>query len=194
MTIRKKLYLIMFLSVVSIFLNIYIVNYMLSESKKLNTTKSYIYKIDSNMKMLTKDSVDFLEYKHESYNQDFQKQVALLTKEINSFENSLVANNIETKSIEKITQNLMLYSKKFTDVVEIQKTIGYTAKDGITKDLHASVRKAELFAKRMQDQDVYSMVLTLRKFEKSFLITHDKKILKSLSAHLTHLFTTYKVI
>ena len=178
MTIQKKLYMIMALSVISIFLNIYIVNYMLSKSKNLNTSKSYIYKIDSNMKMLTKTSIDFLEYKKESYNQDFQNQVALLTQQINSFKNDLVQNDIETKSIEKITKNLTLYSKKFANVVEIQKTIGYTPKDGISKNLHTSVRKAELFAKRIQNQDIYSMVLTLRKFEKSFLITHNKKYTK----------------
>ena len=178
MTIQKKLYMIMALSVISIFLNIYIVNYMLSKSKNLNTSKSYIYKIDSNMKMLIKDSIDFLEYKKESYNQDFQNQVALLTQQINSFKHALDENDIETKSIEEISKSLALYSMKFEDVVEIQKIIGYTSKDGILKKLYTSVRKAELFAKRMQDQDVYSMVLTLRNLEKSFLITHNKKYIK----------------
>ena len=88
--------------------------------------------------------------------------------------------DIETKAVDKLEKNLKIYKDNFKKVVQIQKEIGYTAKDGLNKKLHDSVRKAELFAKRMQDQDVYSMVLTLRKLEKSFLITHNKKYIKKV--------------
>lgn len=181
MTIQKKLYAIMTLSVMSIFLNIYIVNYMLEESTKLNTTKSYIYKIDSNMKSLTADSTNFLEYKNNSYNQHFQVNSKKLLKQIQDFKTSLVDINLETKTIDLISANIVAYQTQFAEVVKIQKIIGYSPKDGLNKKLFVYVRKAELFAKRMQNQDVYSMVLTLRKLEKSFLLTHNKKFIKKFN-------------
>jgi len=178
MTIKSKLLGIMALSVISIALNIYIVSFMLNKSEQLNNTKSFIYKIDSQMKALTKSSVDFLEYRSDAYENKFQKNYKTLNSQIVEFKNSLAALEIETSSIDKVSKSIVLYKKNFDAVVGIQKQLGYSQKDGLNKQLSSAVRKAELFAKRAQDQDVYSMVLTLRKLEKSFLITHDKKFLK----------------
>jgi len=178
MTIKNKLLGIMALSVVSISLNIYIVSFMLNKSEQLNETKSFIYKIDSQMKALTKSSVEFLEYKGDAYENKFQKNYKNLHSQIVEFKSSLAALEIETSSIDKVSKSIVLYKKNFDAVVGIQKQLGYSQKDGLNKQLSSAVRKAELFAKRAQDQDVYSMVLTLRKLEKSFLITHDKKFLK----------------
>ncbi len=178
MTIKSKLLGIMALSVISIALNIYIVSFMLNKSEQLNETKSFIYKIDSQMKALTKSSVDFLEYKSDAYEDRFQKNYKTLNSQIVEFKNSLTELEIETGSIDKVSKSIATYKKNFDAVVAIQKQLGYTPKDGLNKQLSSAVRKAELFAKRMQDQDIYSMVLTLRKIEKSFLITHDKKFLK----------------
>ncbi len=178
MTIKSKLLGIMVLSVISIALNIYIVSFMLNKSEQLNETKSFIYKIDSQMKALTKSSVDFLEYRSDAYEDKFQKNYKTLNSQIVEFKNSLTELEIETGSIDKVSKSIATYKKNFDAVVAIQKQLGYTPKDGLNKQLSSAVRKAELFAKRMQDQDIYSMVLTLRKIEKSFLITHDKKFLK----------------
>ena len=181
MTIQKKLYAIMALSIISILLNVYIVNYMLNQSKELNTAQSFIYKIDANMKALTKSNIDFLEYKNETYNVKFQENYISLMGQVQSFKNSLLDIGLETKTVDTVAVNLQTYKTTFDAVVGIQKKIGYTEKEGLNKALFTAVRKAELFAKRMQDQDIYSMVLTLRKLEKSFLITHKKKYIKKFT-------------
>ena len=181
MTIQKKLYTIMGLSVLSIFLNIYIVNYMLQKSKQLNVTKSSIYEINADMRLLTLQSNDFLEYKKELYNKNFQLKSQKLLQDIRRFKKSLQDIDIKTKNIESIGKNILMYQKIFAEVVDVQKSIGYAQKDGLNKKLSSSVRKAELFAKRVQDQDIYSMVLTLRKLEKSFLLTHKKKYIKKFT-------------
>jgi len=177
-TIKNKLLTVMGLSIISILANIFVVNFMLEESQTLQKTKAYISKIDSDMKDLTKSSTNFLEYKNSSYEQNFMKTYQLLDKDIKEFKRALIEIGIETKSIDEVSKNISEYQKSFSDVVTIQKKIGYTQKDGLNKSLHDAVRKAELFAKRMQDQDIFSMVLTLRGMEKSFLITHNRKYLK----------------
>jgi methyl-accepting chemotaxis protein len=181
MTIKSKLLGIMAISVLSIALNIYIVSFMLDKSEALNKTKSFIYKIDSQMKSLTKDSVDFLEYKDKKYEQNFQTNYNELTKLISEFSHSLNKLDIETKSIDKIAKSIKTYKLGFQDVISIQKVLGYTPKDGLNKSLSNAVKKAGKYAKRLQDQDIYSMVLTLQNIEKSFLITHNKKYLKKFN-------------
>ena len=178
MTIKNKLFGIMALSVISILLNIYVVSFMLHKSEELNGTKSFIYKIDSQMKTLTKNSADFLEYKNSSYENEFQKNYKILNTQIADFKTSLESMDIETSNIDTVSKSIVSYKKNFEAVVGIQKKLGYTQKDGLNKQLSDAVRKAELFSKRMQNQDIYSMVLTLRKLEKSFLITHNKKFQK----------------
>ena len=178
MTIKKKLLGIMTLSVLSIALNIYIVSYMLNKSEELSSTKAFIYKIDSAMKSLTKTSVDFLEYKDEKYVQKFQHHYILLTQLISDFKNSLHKLDIQAEDINTISNDLQTYKKDFEDIVKIQKVLGFTSKDGLNRTLSKAVKKAEKYAKRMQNQDIYSMVLTLQNLEKSFRITHNKKYLK----------------
>jgi methyl-accepting chemotaxis protein len=178
MTIKKKLLGIMTLSLLSIAINIYIVSYMLNKSEEISSTKAFIYKIDSNMKSLTRDSIDFLEYKDEKYIQEFQTSHTDLKQEIKKFEIALQHLEIETQSIQKVSSSIERYQVDFDNVVAIQKVLGFTQKDGLNKSLFNAVKTAERYAKKMQNQDIYSMVLTLRKLEKSFLITHNKKYLK----------------
>jgi methyl-accepting chemotaxis protein len=181
MTIKSKLLGIMGLSVLSIALNIYVVSFMLAKSEKLNKTKSFIYKIDSKMKSLTKNSTDFLEYKDAKYELAFQSNYKELEVLISHFSNSLQSLEMKTENLEKVSQSVAIYKRGFEDIIRIQKQLGYTPKEGLNRALSKAVRKAEKYAKKMQDQDVYSMVLTLQNIEKSFRITHDKKYLKKFN-------------
>ncbi|MDF1883440.1 methyl-accepting chemotaxis protein [Sulfurimonas sp. SAG-AH-194-C21] len=178
MTIKNKLLGVVSLSLISIVLNIYIVNFMLSKSDNLNDTKTYIYKINSNMRALTTDSLNFLAYKNDTHTQNFKNDYTIFTQNAKAFKSELAQLEINTKDIDEILKNMQLYQENFNNIVSIQEKLGYTSKKGLQKKLFDAVKKAELFAKRMQNQDIYSMVLTLRKFEKSFLITHNKKYIK----------------
>ncbi len=180
MTIQKKLYGIMLLSVMSILLNIYIVNYMLQKSQDLNHAKAYITQVNVDMKELTLTSAAFLEYKEDKYTVTFEKNYLHIQKDIQDFHEALKAIGIETKAIKQVSTNLEAYKTTFASVVVIQKKIGYSQKEGLNKLLHDAVRKAELYAKRMQNQDIYSMVLTLRTLEKVFLLHITRSILKNL--------------
>jgi methyl-accepting chemotaxis protein len=178
MTIRNKLLGVMSISIVSIIVNIYIVNFMLNESEELQSSKVYVYKVDSHMKNLMQSSRDFLEYKNNDFVKEFNKNYNILTQDLEALREKLLRNDIEVESVDKIVKNTKLYKASFDDVIKIQKKIGYSDKDGLNKDLSTAIRRAELFAKRVQDQDVFSMVLALGNLEKSFKITHNKKALK----------------
>jgi len=181
MTIRNKLFGVMGLSIISIIFNIYIVNYILNKSEELNNAKSYIGSIELTTKTLVGDNTKFLEYKQEIFNQQFQKDYNKLLGLTTDFQSSLISLDMNTNYIEKISKNLHLYQHKFQDVVTIQKTIGYSNKDGLNKKLATVVKQAEFHAKKMQNQDIYTMILTLTNLEKSFLLTHNKKYSKKFT-------------
>ena len=179
MTIKRKLIGVMSISIVSILINIYIVNYMLAQSSELQNTKSQIYQLDAAMQELTKNSMDFLDLKTDVYSEAFFNNYATMESGLKEFKVSLDKLDVETVSIDKIIQDAQEYKKSFEEVVEIQKLIGYTQGEGLNGALTKAVKNAEINAKQLQDQDIFSMVLTLINIEKSFKLSHDKKYLKN---------------
>ncbi len=178
MTIKNKLISVMSISIISILANIYIVSYMLNKSEELQKTKTAIYQLNSDMQLLTKNSKDFVDLKKNKFEISFFKNYKHMSSSLIDFKNSLVALDIEIGSIDKIIADTKKYKNNFEELVAIQKVLGYTSKDGLNGVLTNSVKKAEINAKQLQDQDIFSMVLTLINVEKSFRITHDKKYLK----------------
>ncbi len=178
MTIKTKLLGAMAISVFSILVNTFIVNHMLNESKNLEQSKVYIHELESDMQYLMKSSKEFLEYKKPKYEIAFQKRYELLNKHIEEFKDNLENIDLETQTIDEISKNIALYKNSFQEIVSIQKKLGYSDKDGLTKQLYDAIKNAEINAKKLQNQDIFSMVLTLRNIEKSFMITHNKKFLK----------------
>ena len=178
MTIRSKLIAVIGISIVSILINIYIVSYMLDESSELQKTKLHIYKLDADMQELTKNSMDFVDLKTDAYSKIFLDNYAAMDTSLAEFKISLEKLNVETASIDKIIQDTQEYKKSFEEVVEIQKLIGYTQGEGLNGALTKAVKNAEINAKQLQDQDIFSMVLTLINIQKSFKLSLDKKYLK----------------
>jgi len=178
MTIKNKLLGVMGISIISILVNIYIVSFMLNESEKLQKTKLYVYQIDSDMKNLMSSSTNFLEYKNSSYETIFYKNLKIINTHADELRDSLNTLELDASSLNALTKNLSLYNNSFKNVVLIEQELGYTKKDGLRFALSSAVRKAELYAKRVQNQDVFSMVLTLQNIEKNFRLSYDKKYLK----------------
>ncbi|MDQ7044996.1 MAG: methyl-accepting chemotaxis protein [Sulfurimonas sp.] len=178
MTIKRKLIGIMVISVISIVANIYIVNYMLNQSGELLKTKTYIYELTADMKTISKDSQDFTDLKTKALEDAFLTNHATMEKRLKQFRIELGKLDIETHTLDVVENFIGQYKEGFEELVQIQRTIGYTAKDGINKDLAISVKKAEIDAKKLQDQDIFSMVLTLINIEQRFKLSHNKKYLK----------------
>ncbi len=178
MTIKNKLLSVMAISIVSILVNIFIVSYMLDESETLQNSKLHIYSIDKDMSKLVQSSKDFLEYKNSSTQEIFFKNYKVLTLNIDKLKVSLLSLDMDISIADEIVNNIALYQTSFKNLVKIQQEIGFTQKNGLNKALSSAVRKAELFAKRAQDQDIFSMVLTLKNLEQNFRLTNNKKYLK----------------
>ena len=178
MSIRNKLISVMGIVVVSILVNIYIVSHMLNSSENIQDTKLNIYELSSNLQQLQQNTNDFLEYKDLNYVQEFHTNYNAMKSKLDTFRTKLIDMGIETDGLEKVSNYLKLNKKSFEDLVNVQKKLGLSQKDGLYKSLYTAVKQAEKEAKKLQNQDIFSMVLTLRNLEKSFMISHNKKDLK----------------
>ena len=166
------------ISIISILANIYIVNYMLSENRKLVDAETFVHKIENNMKSLTIDAANFASYKKRSYIAQFYSDYKLFNENTAALKHSLNTIGLETTALDEIITNAKAYKTSFDNVVTIQAKLGFGPKKGLNKKLAQAEKKAELYAKKIQDQDIFSMVLTLSNLEKSFRVSHSKKYLK----------------
>ena len=178
MSIKNKLIGVMAISIVSVLVNIYIVSYMLKQSEQLQNTKLSIFELNSDLQQLKQDTKNFLEYKDAKYEQNFQENYKNIINSTKEFKTELQDLGLDTTIVEQLGHNFLLFKNNFERVVDIQKTLGYNNKQGLKKALNSAVKKAEINAKRLQNQDIFSMVLTLRNLEKSFMLTHNKKYVK----------------
>ncbi|MDF1875029.1 methyl-accepting chemotaxis protein [Sulfurimonas sp. SAG-AH-194-I05] len=178
MTIKTKLIGVISISLLSIIINIFIVSYMLSKSEELQNTKNYIYKLNSDMKTITKNSMNFMQSKKVKDEKEFFVNHIALSDGLKTFKDSLINLGVETYSVDIVTEYARQYKTGFEKLLKIQKKLGYTEKEGLNFLLADNGKKAELEAKNLQDQDIFSMVLTLRNIEKSFRLTKNKKYLK----------------
>ncbi len=178
MTIKNKLLSIMAISVVSIVINIIIVNFMLNKSQNLQSTKLSVYKIENDFKDMMQNSSNFLLKKETRNVANFQKNYTKALRDIQNLKENLITLEIQTDMVDKVAKNTKIYKTSFNKLVTIEKEIGLHSKDGLHKKLSAAHKKAEFYAKKIQDQDIFSMTLTLANLEKSFQITKNKKYLK----------------
>jgi len=178
MSIKNKLLSVMAVSIVSIFINIYIVHYMLETSQELGHSKETLLQINDEMLEVQSSVRNFLEYTNQKQITQFQSTYAQLQEDVKKLHSELTNIGIETDSINTINKNIKKYRDDFTKIIAIQRQIGLNPKEGLNKKLSSAVKKAEYFAKKAQDADVYSMILTLGNIEKSFQLTHNKKYLK----------------
>jgi methyl-accepting chemotaxis protein len=178
MTIKKKLLIAVFISALSIIINIYIVDYILNKSENLHSIKSNIIKTKSNMQDLVDSNKDFLLYKDRKYIDRFNKNYDILHKKtiylIETFNNL----GADTKKMQSVLNEIKSYKKSFEELIKIEKIIGLSDKEGLHHKLHEIDKKLELKTKELQDQDVNSMALVLINMQKSFMLSKNIKLAK----------------
>jgi len=196
MNIKNKLISVLAISVISIFISIFIVDYMLSKSRDLNSITALVYKTEDGMKNLMKNTYLFLFYNKKEYVNKFNLKYKITLKDTNSLRDSLKKEGIELNTINKILRNLREYNDNFKRLIEIKEKIGLSFNEGLNKKLKDILKKTNFEAKRLQDQDVFSVMLAMKNFEKSYKITHNKvfkkRFKRSYSALLYYINEKHK--
>nr|WP_024955578.1 methyl-accepting chemotaxis protein [Sulfurospirillum arcachonense] len=134
---------------------------------------------------LRKDEKDFLARNNLKYAKSFQKDNLLLKKDILKIKTFLIQENIDHAQIDNFEKIVRKYDTIFSKIVALKKTIGLTPKDGLYGALRNSVHTVQASAKSQNDTALMSLVLTLRKHEKDFMLRHDPKYIKKFNSVYT---------
>ncbi|MDH5600431.1 MAG: methyl-accepting chemotaxis protein, partial [Gammaproteobacteria bacterium] len=137
--------------------------------------------IESGMLMLRRNEKDFLARNDLKYQDNFSKNFVSLQDTVAELDERLVSNDISNKETQSLSSILLDYNSKFQELVNKQKTIGLSPKDGLYGDLRSAVHSAEEDIKKTSDAELLSDILMLRRREKDFMLRNDLKYLEKFN-------------
>ncbi|OUL57615.1 methyl-accepting chemotaxis protein [Pseudoalteromonas ulvae] len=126
---------------------------------------------------LRKHEKNFLFFKSED-------ELALFSEKFKEFESKSARLNYllsdlsyDTSDLNKLDSLITQYNTVFTEVVELQKTIGLHPKDALYGQLRGAVHEVETLLKEQSNFELLSAMLQLRRNEKDFMLRLDDKYL-----------------
>ncbi|WP_019615926.1 methyl-accepting chemotaxis protein [Psychromonas ossibalaenae] len=174
MLIKHKLIINVTVSILSMLVMLLLINYSSSSLQKDITLAQGIGKIESNTLQLRRHEKDFLARKDSKYLDRFNEGIAVLNDELSHLTNNLTALGISNAEALKLHNILGEYQTHFTNVVDTQKRIGFDPKSGFYGRLRQAVHSAEQ-AIGEDDFQALSLMLTLRRNEKDYMLRIDDK-------------------
>jgi methyl-accepting chemotaxis protein len=189
LTIKYKIYSILLVSILSLgFTIIYSESTIssiiyLKDTKELTSTASLeIVKIKGS----TSNIVNTLDVKYyETFKKDYSKLKANINKLNSRLSNQKFEYNLND-SIDKLNN----FNNSVDQVIKSIKKIGVSTNDGLRLELINSVKKAEQFINDADDYEVLAMMLLIRKSEKDFMLTLDKKYINELDKNYKNMLSS----
>ena len=140
------------------------------QEKQLLTLKNEISLLDSDILTLRKYEKDFFLRKDTKYEKAFQETVATLHANLKHLEVETKKEGINAKELANLTQIINNYIAVFEEIVVVQKNIGLKADDGLQGKMRQAIHDAEAFFKEVKDYKMQTLMLTLRRDEKDFML------------------------
>jgi len=175
LTIKQKLYSIAIGVSLTI---IVIVGVMFNGLKGINTLGHATYELGetkADMLMLRRNEKDFLARKNLKYVKAFDENVNHLREDLNSLEQDLIEEGLDTGKVEDFWAGVQEYQERFNALVQLDQKIGLTPTTGLYGELRAGVHEVEELLKAANEQLMLKDMLMLRRHEKDFMLRLDMK-------------------
>ena len=190
LTIKMKLIIIASVSTFGFLLTAFFVNKIINDFHALAESELLVERLSSNAYELRKHEKDFLARKDLKYKDKFVKTVHDLENNEKKLLKDLTEQDIATKDIEIFLSYVKEYETIFLELVSLQEKIGLHPKDGLYRNLRASVHKVQNSAKKSNNNELLAIVYDLRKQEKDFMLRRDLKYVKKFESIIDKLLDT----
>jgi methyl-accepting chemotaxis protein len=186
MLIKHKLIANTVISITSMLAMLLLLNLSSSSLKKDISLSQDIGAIESGILQLRHYEKNFISQKKVSDVEDFNAQDIKLENQLKAVQKILVTMDMPTAEVSKLSSTLGEYRQHFNTLVESQKRIGLTTKDGLYGTLTKAVKQVERSIGK-SDFEMLSLTLQLRRFEKDFLMDFDRKHIRKFERIYTKL-------
>ena len=138
-------------------------------------------KIETGMLTLRRNEKDFLARNDLKYEKKFTKNHTALQEKVLLLENKLKKHGVDSEKVVELNTILNTYKLKFTTLVNEQKIIGLTHKDGLYGNLRKAVHIVESEINTLNDNALMKDMLMLRRREKDFMLRSDLNYLEKFN-------------
>jgi len=150
-----------------------LLNFSSSSLKKDISLAQDIGAIESGILQLRHYEKNFIAQKKLTDVDDFNAQDSKLQTQLVNVEKTLKSMDMSTNEVATLTTALGNYRQQFNTLVESQKSIGLTTKNGLYGTLTKSVKQVERSIGK-SDFEMLSLTLQLRRYEKDFLMDFNR--------------------
>ncbi len=179
-SIKQRLIMLGIITILGIF-SIHFSGKILGDQEKiLLQIHEEVLEINVYILTIRKHEKDFLSRNDLKYVQKLYDELSELNRHIKNLIIKSKENGLNTKELSQIIGVLSEYKTVFTRLVEAKKTVGLSPKEGFRGKLRGAIQEAETFFKKHEDFKANSLILTLRRNEKDFLM---RKLPKYLDKH-----------
>ncbi len=187
MTIRNRLILLAVLVALGMLVQVGLIQYSLNTNAELDEIRLNIEEANSGMLLLRRREKDFLARLDPAYEGKFIKDYDALISKVNELAGNMSAHGMDTGMARDLTTILEQYKQVFVNLVALQKRIGVNEKEGLYGSLRSAVHGIEGELKTLEDYKLTSMMLTLRRNEKDFMLRSNLKYRDKLDGNVEKL-------
>ena len=190
LNIKTRLIIIAGLVVIGLAALAGLLSYSVSTIAGLENTAKLVSKVESKMLLLRRREKDFLARKDLKYQLKFSKDYTSMVGQIDELEQRVIEFGFHEQRVKDLRNALSDYQSVFTEVVDIQKKIGLNPKDGLYGSLRKAVHGAEKEIKSVNNYELLSHMLMLRRNEKDFMLRDHLKYIDKFEKNYTKLLTS----
>ena len=179
MSIKQKCLLICILIVAAVLILLGLDFYKINKISTFNQVKASLDQLKISTLELRRSEKDFLSRQQLKYLTTFNQEFEITHQSLSKLKQAVANADIKTDDIGTLTHEYGNYQALFNQLVDTQKLIGLTPKDGLYGNLRSAVHRAEASLKGVNSSKLLAQLLQLRRNEKDFLLRSDSKYIES---------------
>jgi len=175
MSIKFKLFLILLLIFVSIIFLIGVSGFYSDKFVKLESLKTEIYTIKSEILELRKNEKDFLQRKNRKYIDKFITNSKKAIDFIDRAEDTFSDVSMNFNEMRLLKKDIEIYTDEFLKITKLHILVGLDENSGLKGHMRESIHTLEYEVDKINNILILRDILILRRHEKDFLLRNDEK-------------------
>ena len=145
------------------------------KEKALMTLRMDVASVQADILTLRKHEKDFLMRNDVKYEKALLESASKLTERLKTISLSAEKRGVNTTELARLSDVMSTYVRVFNEVVAQKKKIGLNPEDGLEGQMRKAIHEAESGFKELKDYKMQTLMLTLRRNEKDFMLRYSPK-------------------
>ncbi len=178
LTIKQRLFFVLLMSMLGMIVVVFLSWKINNTQLRLANIKESLASVEVLILQERRNEKDFLARQKLKYIDKFQQTMIKLEHEITLLQDLLEDSDVAANEVSNLQNKLGIYNTKFNQIALQLKDIGLSEKEGLRGKLRDAVHHAEKDVRKINNSELLSDILMLRRNEKDFIIRHQEKYLQ----------------